>query len=300
MCTAYSLAEICSAYPSAGSVYHWAGMIPTKKYKPILSYICGWANFLGNAAGDCVFAYAFTGFLKAGISLAGGETLSTGSSVGISLVMLSISTVINFLNISHIGMINNVAAFVQIITLLIILIGMPITSKIRNSDTFIFTDYYNSTGWSSASYVVSIGLLASMFSFSGYEASAHLAEETKGSRKAASYGIINTCYATGIAGFSYLLILLFLTGNITTVLNGPTDEPVVNVFLNSGHAFGSFLVWLITINLFLAEISSVTITGRITFALLRDGALPGAEYWAEVDETTKSPHRYHSFLYIDC
>lgn len=53
------MAEICSSYPSAGSVYHWAGMLATPKWAPVSSYICGWFNFLGNAAGDAGFAYGF-------------------------------------------------------------------------------------------------------------------------------------------------------------------------------------------------------------------------------------------------
>ena len=47
-----SMAEICSAYPSAGSVYHWAGQLCPVEDAALWSYICGWANFLGNFAGD--------------------------------------------------------------------------------------------------------------------------------------------------------------------------------------------------------------------------------------------------------
>jgi len=55
----FSMAEICSSYPSAGSVYHWAGMLAPKEWAPIASYICGWFNFIGNAASDASFAYGF-------------------------------------------------------------------------------------------------------------------------------------------------------------------------------------------------------------------------------------------------
>jgi amino acid transporter len=54
-----SMAEICSSYPSAGSVYHWAGMLASDESGPAASYICGWFNFLGNAAGDASYAYGF-------------------------------------------------------------------------------------------------------------------------------------------------------------------------------------------------------------------------------------------------
>ncbi len=54
-----SMAEICSSYPSAGSVYHWAGMLANKEWAPFASYLCGWFNFIGNAAGDASFAFGF-------------------------------------------------------------------------------------------------------------------------------------------------------------------------------------------------------------------------------------------------
>ncbi len=36
-----SMAEICSAYPSAGSVYHWSGQLASAKHAAIASYITG-------------------------------------------------------------------------------------------------------------------------------------------------------------------------------------------------------------------------------------------------------------------
>ena len=68
-----SLAEICSVYPSAGSVYHWAGMLASKKWAPTVCYITGWFNFLGNAAGDASFAYGFASTVSAADALNNGN-----------------------------------------------------------------------------------------------------------------------------------------------------------------------------------------------------------------------------------
>ena len=69
----YSMAEICSAYPSAGSVYHWSAQLVPIQYAPLASYICGWFNFLGNAAGDSSFAYFFAKFLNDAVAVSGGK-----------------------------------------------------------------------------------------------------------------------------------------------------------------------------------------------------------------------------------
>ena len=45
-CGRPSVETICSTYPSAGSVYHWAGSLAPPKYAPIYSYYTGWINFM--------------------------------------------------------------------------------------------------------------------------------------------------------------------------------------------------------------------------------------------------------------
>lgn len=47
MFIAHSMAEICSAFPSAGSVYHWSAQLASKEHGPLWSYITGWWNFIG-------------------------------------------------------------------------------------------------------------------------------------------------------------------------------------------------------------------------------------------------------------
>ena len=56
----YSMAEICSTYPVAGSVYIWSGLLATKEWSPFASYICGWFNLIGNVACDSSFAFGFS------------------------------------------------------------------------------------------------------------------------------------------------------------------------------------------------------------------------------------------------
>ncbi len=54
---ASSMAEICSTYPVAGSVYYWAGALASKEWSPLASYLCGCFNFFGNVANNSGFAF---------------------------------------------------------------------------------------------------------------------------------------------------------------------------------------------------------------------------------------------------
>ena len=55
-----SMAEICSTYPVAGSVYFWAGALASPKRAPLASYLTGWFNFFGNVANNAGFAFGLS------------------------------------------------------------------------------------------------------------------------------------------------------------------------------------------------------------------------------------------------
>lgn len=76
-----SMGEICSAYPSAGSVYHWAGMLSTPRWSPFISFVTGWFNFIGNAAGDASFAFGFAQSINSavGVGTSGNFSLTVGA-----------------------------------------------------------------------------------------------------------------------------------------------------------------------------------------------------------------------------
>ena len=54
-----------------------------------------------------------------------------------------------------------------------------------------------------------MGILFSAYSFTGYEAGAHMAEETTNASKSAPRGILYTCLLTAVTGFVYILGLLY-------------------------------------------------------------------------------------------
>jgi amino acid transporter len=290
MLAAHSLAEICSAFPSAGSVYHWSGQVVSAEHAPLWSYVCGWFNFLGNTAGDAAFAYTFALFLNAAILISGKESYSDADTAGVAVGVLLCWTILNIFRIDKVGWVNDVAAFIQTATIIILVIVLFSVPSKLNTSSVVFTKYNNETGFDSPSYVVVIGILLAVYSFCGYEASAHMAEETHGSAVSAPKGIINTCAASGFGGLLYLLALLFATTDFDAVINGKTSVAAVDVFLVAcGSQWATAAAWLLVVNMFFAGVSSVAVSGRITFALTRDQALPYSSFFSELHPTLQSP-----------
>ena len=167
ICVSFSLAEICSAFPSAGSVYHWAGQLaPIETSKP-WAYACGWINFLGNAAGNASFANGFSAFLSAALITSGYPGFDEQSQVAISIAILLLWTVLNFVRVDGIGWFNYVASLFQVFSVILIAVVVLTRAPALATNEFVFKGFNNNTGFTSKSYVSAIGIVGALFSFAG-------------------------------------------------------------------------------------------------------------------------------------
>ncbi|CAF1286629.1 unnamed protein product [Rotaria sordida] len=298
-----SLAEICSVYPTAGSVYHWSGKLVSSKYAPLASFICGWFNFFGNAAADAAFSSGFATVVNDALILNGKSSLGIGGQVGVGIGVTFIWAVQNALRIDQQGWINNAAAVLQIISAISIAIVLVVMAPQRATAKDVFTSVYNGTGFPFA-YVCCIGILSTIFSFSGYEAGAHMAEETRSARRAAPKGIVATCVCSAIVGIIYLLALLFVIPNVSTFMeahNGDNKTISLTVAVYQSvlpHQGALALTILLILNLYFAGMSSITVTSRIGFAMARDDVFPFSYYLRWIFERTQTPLANVVFVFI--
>eukprot|EP01123_Difflugia_compressa_P006737 TRINITY_DN19090_c0_g1_i1.p1 TRINITY_DN19090_c0_g1~~TRINITY_DN19090_c0_g1_i1.p1 ORF type:complete len:518 (+),score=74.60 TRINITY_DN19090_c0_g1_i1:132-1556(+) len=222
------MAEICSTYPAAGSVYYWAGMLAHDHWAPLFSYICGWSNLLGNIGSTTAFASGFATLVASAISSSTGYILAPIAQVGISTAALLTWCLLNITRIDQHGFVSTCAAIYQVISSLIIVIVVLSVSATHSSADFVFFHLYNGTGLDNDAcwYVVLIGVLTTLFAFTGYEAGGHIAEETQDARNAAPRGIVTCCYLATAVGFTYVVGLLFSIpgGDIPSLLGGDRSQ----------------------------------------------------------------------------
>lgn len=300
MIIACCMAEICSAYPSAGCVYHWTAQLVPEAQAPLASYVCGWFNFMGNMAGDASFAYSFAGLLNAGITISNGTPYDDQTTVGVAIATLFVWSVLNIFRVDMVGWMNLLAAFTHVGAVIVIIVAVLTLSPSLNTADFVFTQFFESddtnTMINGHSYIGAVGLLFGCFCYTGYDTCGHMAEETHNSRVNAPRGIIMTIVTTSVCGIALIVALLYSSTDLSLALNGDdyhfgdTGYALVNTFVyNLPPEWAQALTWLIIINLFFAGISSVAVTGRITFALMRDRAFPFGEQISRVNSVTKSP-----------
>ena len=184
------LAEICSKYPYAGSVYNWAGELTTKEKAPITKYATGWLNFLGNAFSSVGYSFGFGQFvaslydLRQAASFTGTDDsmrpapLSLGMQVLIAMLGTTLMAAVNVIRIDMQAWMNMVNFIFSLGSLLAICISLMVSSGPKQTLYWAFTTTFNASGFNDFGYVILTATLTLLFGVAGYEASAHLAEET--------------------------------------------------------------------------------------------------------------------------
>lgn len=113
------------------------------------------------------------------------------------------------MRIDHQGWFNNTSAIYQILSTFLVVGVILYFSKSLSSNKFVFTHYHNETGFESMPYVCTLGLLASLYGFSGYEGGATMAEETRNANESAPKGIVYSVIISAIVGFIFILAILY-------------------------------------------------------------------------------------------
>ena len=134
------------------------------------------------------------------------------------------------------------------------------------------------------------------YTYTGYDASAHVAEETKNASRAAPRGIVTSVLVSVIGGFILLYsITAAITDNseagLAALSESETGLPPAQIFLDSLNSptVAKFLLFIVCVAQFFCGMASVTANSRMSYAFSRDNALPGSRIWAKVNPRTGTP-----------
>jgi len=171
----------------------------------------------------------------------------------------------------------------------------------HQSRHFVFATYLDGTGaggaegWgerASHAYVMVIGILLAQYTMTGFDASAHMTEETRNAAMAGSIGIIMAIGVSTVLGWFLILGLLFSIQDLETTLSTSTGQPVAQIFLDTVGQNGAIALMVVVIGaMFYCGTFSITSNSRMMFAFARDGGIPGHQFFNKVDARWQSPVR---------
>jgi amino acid transporter len=286
LCLGAALAEVTSAFPVAGALYYMASRLGGPRW----GYYTGWFNLLGLLGGMAGGTYGMSLFVGAWLNLQWGFTPTPGKTLAICAVILLLLATLNLFGVRLVSVLNSISVWWHIAGVAAIVGALAIVPSHHQSASFVFTHFSNSTGWGSPIYVIALGLLLAQYTLSGYDASAHLSEETKQAQVSAARGIIYSILWSWIVGFVLLAGMLFAIQNYAGTVSTPTGVPPAQIFLDAlGLTGAKILLLVVIIAQFFCVNAGLASVSRMVFAFSRDGALPFSSTWRRLSPRTKTP-----------
>jgi amino acid transporter len=286
----FCMSELVSAYPTSGGIYWWASKLGGVR----AGYYTGWLNLIGllaivaSVAYGCAtfFDYAFSRFST---SWANGYSLERVFVMFI--VILVLVALVNIFSSHLLAIINNVSVWWHVAGSAAVVLILWIVPDNHWGTSDVFTGTVNNTGglyggdtggpgfWF---YVLPLGFLLTQYTITGYDASAHLSEETQSAANGAAKGIWQSIFYSAIGGYVLLLSFLYAVQDPKAVSQGGGGVQVI--FDQALGAKWSGIVLLIAASgQFYCTTACLTSTTRMLYAFSRDGAVPGARYWSKLN-----------------
>lgn len=278
-----SLAELTSAIPTSGGVYHWASILGNRT--------TGWfsavLNTIGQIATLAGIDYGLAGFVAA---LIWSNPTPTEVNLLCAGILLS-HALLNHFGIHLVAKLNDVSAIYHMVGVAVIVAALAFFAPSHHSISYLFdTNFSTQSNSLHIPYGVAFmfGLLQAQWTITGYDASAHISEETLDPRIRAPWGVYMSVVVSGIFGFLMLAMVTVSITNQTAVAAAP------NAFLTAvqqglGTKFGSFLSWMVSVAMWFCGLASATSTSRMIYAFSRDNGLPFSKIWGKVSPKFRTP-----------
>jgi len=275
---AATMGQLASAFPTAGGLYHWAALLGGRGW--------GWATAWFNLAGLITVLAAInvgTYRFALGALSSGVPTLNLdlrAQAVGVVLISAS-QAMINHLGIGVTARLTDFSGYWILLVATVLTVSLlAFAPGLDLARLITFENFSGRAGGSVWPATVGLGLLFAQglllpaYTITGFDASAHAAEETIKAAESAPRGIIRSVLVSGVAGW-------FLLG--TVVLAAPN---LAKAAVQGERAFLSImsdvlprplsvvLVAAIVLAQYLCGLATVTSASRMAFAFARDGGLP--------------------------
>ncbi len=324
---AASMAELASAYPTAGGLYYWASKMKNKNW----GWWTAWLNLIGQFAIVAGIDYAAAGFLNATIldritngvfntteiipGILNGQLVTMG-------VILVIQLALNIAGINLVAILNQVSVWWHIVIVAIVVVFIFATGKPDQSGLSLFQiqpldtagSWNNNLGFinlqygPASSYPVILAfffsLLLANWTYTGYDASAHVAEETVGARMSSAWGVFLSVAVSAVVGYIFLVALTTHLPDLSTLFPATLDDTTLpassQYYFGGGVAviailnynlgqLGDVLAAGIAIAMWFCGLSSVAAAGRMLFAFSRDDGIPGSRWLKVVSHRYRTP-----------
>jgi amino acid transporter len=275
---ALAMAELTSAFPTAGAMYHWAAIFGG----PGWGWLVAMMNLVGQVAIVAAIDLGCAQQLSAVLGLPDRAAWLLFSAIVVSHAALNLASVFWVTRLNDASVVVHLVGVVVLVAMLV-LFGRahPLSYAFQTGFT-TRSDHAYGPGFLSA-------LLLGMWTFTGFDASAHVTEETHDPSRRAPWAIVVAVLVSAVFGYALVLAITLAIGDLPATAADP--HPALFVLTHAlGPSYGSSALLLAVLAMWFCGLSAVTSLSRTLYAFARDKALPGATALARVGGAHRIPH----------
>jgi amino acid transporter len=294
---AFSMSELVSRYPTAGGIYWWASELGGKTW----GWFTGWFNLIGLVGVVASVDYGCAFFLNHTLSIYGVHALGIDfgdanyilrETFALFVVIVVLHALINIFSSPLVAVFNNISVFWHVAGVAVIIALLIFVPDQHQNADFVFTERINNSGWTGGSnssfffwiFVLPLGWLLTMYTQTGYDASAHISEETRGAAVGAAKGLWRSVFWAGLIGWFVLLAITFAASDVGGINDGAgLSTAVFDTALKDHQWANKAIVLIATIGQFFCGMACVTSASRMCYAFSRDRAVPGHRIWTRLN-----------------
>ncbi|HEU4461731.1 MAG TPA: amino acid permease [Solirubrobacterales bacterium] len=273
----FCMAELVSAYPTAGGIYWWAG----KLGGPVWAWFTGWFNLIGLAAVVASVDYACATFLNVVLGLYevsifgvnfGDEVHILAEVFLLFALILLLHTAVNIRRTHMLSLVNSVSVWWHVLGVAAIVLVLIIVPDTHQSVDFVFTERINNSGFSDGMYwfyILPLGFLLTQYTITGFDASAHISEETHGAAESAAKGVWKSIFYSALIGWIVLLAITFAVTNVDGANEALGFSPTL-LTEALGTGWGKFVLIISVVGQLFCGAACLTSASRMCYAFSRD------------------------------
>lgn len=290
---ALAMAQIASAFPTAGGLYHWASILGNRFW----GWLTAWLNLLGLitvlGAINIGTAYFFAGTFGANFGFSGTDTQVVVFVAAITIIQAAF----NHVGIKVTTMLTDISGYIIFATTALLVVAcLWFAPAIDISRLWTFTNFSGDAGGGvfpqsdNIGYLFLLCLLLPVYTITGYDASAHTSEETKNAANSVPRGIVSAVFWSSLVGWVMICAITLAIPDLAVAASQGwgmffhTMDAIMPAALKAVLYLGILIAQL------LCGLATVTSASRMLFAFSRDDGMPvGSKMLASVSAKYRTP-----------
>lgn len=282
---AAAMGQIASAYPTAGGLYHWSSILGGRGW----GWATAWINLIGllfvvSSVNYGVYLLLCDLVLDGVFGMDPASFTRTHLTIAVVVITLSQAT-LNYVGIKVTTILTDFSGYLILAVSIVLIAGLLLASPVELDFSRLVT-FTNNTGdpgggaWPatpSLFFAFVLGLLHVCYTITGFDASAHTAEETHDAQRAVPRGMLTAVFWSALFGWLLVTAMLLAMPDVTE--GAAKGAKVFGYTLKSSgmpQVLKSALAIGIVLANYLCALAGMTSLSRMIFAFARDGGIPGA------------------------